>query len=57
MYKLIIIVLMILLTACGDTLNVGEYDQPAYTTTEVVYDGVTWHGEYYNDRWNWSVEE
>ena len=54
MRRILIVVLMILLTACSSTLNVGEYDQPAYTTKIIVYEGVTWHGEYYNDRWNWT---
>ena len=57
MRYILIAVLMILLAACSSTLNAGEYDQPAYTTTTVVYDGVTWRGEYYDDRWNWSIEE
>ena len=54
MRRILIVVLMILLTACSSTLNVGEYDQPAYTTKIIVYEGVTWRGEYYNDRWNWT---
>lgn len=55
--RYIIIIMLLLLTACGSTLNVAEPEKPYYTTTEIVYDGVTWHGEYYNDRWHWSVVE
>jgi len=56
MRNIIALFFIIVITACGSTLNTGELDSPDYTTTEVVYEGVTWHGEYYNDRWNWSVE-
>ena len=50
----VLLTLAIFLSACSATLNAGEPVQPAYTTTTVVYDGATWHGEYYNDRWNWT---
>jgi len=52
--RYIIIILALLLIGCA-TKNITPVDHPYWTVKTIIWDGVTWHGEYYDDRWHWEI--
>jgi len=53
-YLIIIIALLLMLAGCS-TKNIGTVDAPAMTVKYIIWEGVTWRGIYYDDRWHWEV--